>query len=167
MSRRTQGARPAYRWAVWFLVSVGVWNFLAAGVFGFLIKLPVALTLEAWKIGALEHSATKGPMLGRTASRDIWAIKISSLNTQFLTILVLVELSNSALNYLLRGSVIRRRIGENLFGYQGPPAAPWYASEAGSLFPLLGKFSGPIWRSWENIFRCTVDFPVRRKIVGN
>jgi hypothetical protein len=149
MSRRTQGARPAYRWAVWFLVSVGVWNFLAAGVFGFLIKLPVALTLEAWKIGELEHSATKGPMLGRTASRDIWAIKISSLNTQFLTLLVLVELSNSALNYLLRGS------------------APWYASEAGSLFPLLGKFSGPIWRSWENIFRCTVDFPVRRKIVGN
>jgi hypothetical protein len=59
MSRRTQGARPAYRWAVWFLVSVGVWNFLAAGVFGFLIKLPVVLTLEAWKIGELEHSATR------------------------------------------------------------------------------------------------------------
>lgn len=71
MSRRTQDARPAYRWAVWFLVSVGVWNFLAAGVFGFLIKLPVALTLEAWKIGELEHSATKGPMLGRTASRHL------------------------------------------------------------------------------------------------
>jgi nitric oxide reductase subunit B len=30
-----------HRWAVWFLVATGVWNFLGAGVFGFLINLPV------------------------------------------------------------------------------------------------------------------------------
>ena len=30
-----------HKWAVWFLVAVGVWNFFGAGVFGFLINLPV------------------------------------------------------------------------------------------------------------------------------
>jgi nitric oxide reductase subunit B len=30
-----------YCWAVLFLASVGFWNFLGAGVFGFLINLPV------------------------------------------------------------------------------------------------------------------------------
>ena len=30
-----------HRWAVMFLVSVGFWNFLGAGVFGFLINLPM------------------------------------------------------------------------------------------------------------------------------
>jgi nitric oxide reductase subunit B len=30
-----------HRWAVMFLVAVGFWNFLGAGVFGFLINLPV------------------------------------------------------------------------------------------------------------------------------
>jgi nitric oxide reductase subunit B len=30
-----------HRWAVMFLVSVGFWNFLGAGIFGFLINLPV------------------------------------------------------------------------------------------------------------------------------
>ena len=30
-----------HRWAVMFLVAVGFWNFLGAGVFGFLINLPM------------------------------------------------------------------------------------------------------------------------------
>lgn len=35
-----------HRWAVWFLVAVGFWNFLGAGVFGFLINLPVVSYYE-------------------------------------------------------------------------------------------------------------------------
>ncbi len=35
-----------HRWAVWFLVAVGVWNFFGAGVFGFLINLPVVSYYE-------------------------------------------------------------------------------------------------------------------------
>src|SRR5207302_4832091 len=35
------GAPFPHRWAVLFLASVGFWNFLGAGVFGFLINLPV------------------------------------------------------------------------------------------------------------------------------
>lgn len=39
-----------HRWAVLFLVSVGFWNFLGAGVFGFLINLPV---VSYYEIGTL------------------------------------------------------------------------------------------------------------------
>src|SRR4030095_6613909 len=35
-----------HRWSVMFLVAVGVWNFLGAGVFGFLINLPVVSYYE-------------------------------------------------------------------------------------------------------------------------
>ena len=37
---RRSGQFP-HRWAVMFLVSVGFWNFLGAGVFGFMINLPM------------------------------------------------------------------------------------------------------------------------------
>jgi nitric oxide reductase subunit B len=45
-----QEARSAtpfpHRWAVMFLVAVGFWNFLGAGVFGFLINLPIVSYFE-------------------------------------------------------------------------------------------------------------------------
>ncbi len=40
------GAGHPHRWAVWFLVATGFWNFLGAGVFGFLINLPVVSYYE-------------------------------------------------------------------------------------------------------------------------
>ena len=39
-------ARFPHRWAVLFLAAVGFWNFLGAGVFGFLINLPVVSYYE-------------------------------------------------------------------------------------------------------------------------
>ena len=35
-----------HRWAVWFLIATGFWNFLGAGVFGFLINLPMVSYYE-------------------------------------------------------------------------------------------------------------------------
>ncbi len=35
-----------HRWAAWALASVGLWNFLGAGVFGFLINLPIVSYYE-------------------------------------------------------------------------------------------------------------------------
>ena len=35
-----------HRWAVMFLVAVGFWNFLGAGIFGFLINLPIVSYYE-------------------------------------------------------------------------------------------------------------------------
>lgn len=43
------GARPLatkHRWAIKFLIAVGVWNFVGAGVFGFLINLPIVSYFE-------------------------------------------------------------------------------------------------------------------------
>ncbi|MCL4401961.1 MAG: nitric-oxide reductase large subunit [Acidobacteria bacterium] len=45
-ARSAVGAIHPHRWAVWFLVAVGVWNFFGAGVFGFLINLPVVSYYE-------------------------------------------------------------------------------------------------------------------------
>jgi nitric oxide reductase subunit B len=42
----SDGAPFPHRWAVLFLASVGFWNFLGAGVFGFLINLPVVSYYE-------------------------------------------------------------------------------------------------------------------------
>jgi nitric oxide reductase subunit B len=35
-----------HKWAIWFLIAVGFWNFLGAGVFGFLINLPIVSYYE-------------------------------------------------------------------------------------------------------------------------
>ena len=51
-----------HRWAVMFLVSVGFWNFLGAGVFGFLVNLPV---ISYYEIGtALTANHAHAAMMG-------------------------------------------------------------------------------------------------------
>jgi nitric oxide reductase subunit B len=46
-AQESKSATPfPHRWAVLFLVSVGFWNFLGAGIFGFLINLPVVSYYE-------------------------------------------------------------------------------------------------------------------------
>lgn len=51
-----------HRWAVMFLVAVGFWNFIGAGVFGFLINLPI---VSYYQIGtALTANHAHGAMMG-------------------------------------------------------------------------------------------------------
>ena len=51
-----------HRWAVMFLVAVGFWNFLGAGVFGFLINLPI---VSYYQIGtALTANHAHAAMMG-------------------------------------------------------------------------------------------------------
>ena len=51
-----------HRWAVLFLASVGFWNFLGAGVFGFLINLPI---VSYYEIGtALTSNHGHAAMMG-------------------------------------------------------------------------------------------------------
>jgi nitric oxide reductase subunit B len=47
-SRQEQSSATPFphRWAVMFLVAVGFWNFLGAGIFGFLVNLPVVSYFE-------------------------------------------------------------------------------------------------------------------------
>jgi nitric oxide reductase subunit B len=51
LRHRRPGETPAthadrHRWAIYFLMAVGFWNFVGAGVFGFLINLPIVSYFE-------------------------------------------------------------------------------------------------------------------------
>lgn len=62
--RQAEGATTAFphRWAIMFLVSVGFWNFLGAGIFGFLINLPI---VSYYEIGtALTSNHGHAAMMG-------------------------------------------------------------------------------------------------------
>jgi len=50
--RRPDASKVAFphKWAVMFLIAVGFWNFLGAGVFGFLINLPI---VNYWETGTV------------------------------------------------------------------------------------------------------------------
>jgi nitric oxide reductase subunit B len=56
--RSVAGGEHYHRWAVWFLVAVGVWNFFGAGVFGFLINLPVVSYFEIGTNLTANHAHT-------------------------------------------------------------------------------------------------------------
>jgi nitric oxide reductase subunit B len=64
-ARQQEGAEQyqfPHRWGVMFLVAVGFWNFLGAGVFGFLINLPV---VSYYEIGTqLTANHAHGAMMG-------------------------------------------------------------------------------------------------------
>jgi nitric oxide reductase subunit B len=61
--QQTRSSAPfPHRWAVMFLVAVGFWNFVGAGVFGFLINLPI---VSYFQIGtALTANHGHGAMMG-------------------------------------------------------------------------------------------------------
>ncbi len=54
----------AHYWAVMFLVAVGVWNFVGAGVFGFLINLPI--------VSYYEHATYLTPNHGHAALMGVY-----------------------------------------------------------------------------------------------
>jgi len=56
------GTEFPHKWAVMFLIAVGFWNFLGAGVFGFLINLPI---VSYYEIGTqLTANHAHGAMMG-------------------------------------------------------------------------------------------------------
>ena len=61
---RSQTPFP-HRWAVMFLVAVGFWNFLGAGIFGFLINLPIVSYFEVGTVLTPNHGHAAGPPRAR------------------------------------------------------------------------------------------------------
>ena len=45
-----------HRWTFYFLMAVGFWNFIGAGVFGFLINLPIVSYFEVGTILTPNHA---------------------------------------------------------------------------------------------------------------
>jgi len=58
----TAGELFPHKWAVMFLIAVGFWNFLGAGVFGFLINLPIVSYYEIGTQWTANHG--HGAMMG-------------------------------------------------------------------------------------------------------
>jgi len=58
----TSSAEFPHKWAVMFLIAVGFWNFLGAGVFGFLINLPVVSYYEIGTAFTANHG--HGALMG-------------------------------------------------------------------------------------------------------
>ncbi|HPC81738.1 MAG TPA: cbb3-type cytochrome c oxidase subunit I [Thermoanaerobaculaceae bacterium] len=54
-SVRKEGADFPYRWPLYFLVAASFWNFLGAGVFGFLINLPIVNYFEHGTYLTMNH----------------------------------------------------------------------------------------------------------------
>jgi len=46
MLRVRQDMAWSQKWAIYFLMAVGVWNFVGAGILGFLINLPIVSYFE-------------------------------------------------------------------------------------------------------------------------
>ena len=46
LTRGESGAAFRHRWTFYFLMAVGFWNFVGAGVFGFLINMPIVSYYE-------------------------------------------------------------------------------------------------------------------------
>ncbi len=58
----TSSANFPHKWAVMFLIAVGFWNFLGAGVFGFLINLPIVSYYEIGTAFTANHA--HGALMG-------------------------------------------------------------------------------------------------------
>jgi nitric oxide reductase subunit B len=57
--QESRSATPfPHRWAVMFLIAVGFWNFLGAGIFGFLINLPIVSYYEIGTALTANHGHT-------------------------------------------------------------------------------------------------------------
>ena len=131
--QQTRSSAPfPHRWAVMFLVAVGFWNFVGAGVFGFLINLPI---VSYFQIGtALTANHAHGAMMGvygmlavglalfalryiipaskwpdKLAKISFWSLNIGLAWMMFVTLLPLgiLQLWHSVNDGLLRGTHAR------------------------------------------------------------
>ena len=55
LTRRESAPAFRHRWTFFFLMAVGVWNFVGAGVFGFLINTPIVSYYEAGTLLTVNH----------------------------------------------------------------------------------------------------------------
>lgn len=60
LSKKSDGSKfmgmaAKHKWAIYFLIGVGVWNFIGAGLFGFLINMPIVSYFEVGTTLTLNH----------------------------------------------------------------------------------------------------------------
>jgi nitric oxide reductase subunit B len=97
-----------HKWTFYFLVSVGVWNFIGAGLFGFLVNLPIVSFYEAGTNLTANHAhgALMGVfgMLG--VALTVFALREVSDDAHWLRIRNYIRMSFWGLNIGLAGMVL-------------------------------------------------------------
>ena len=53
---RAEGPELRHKWTFYFLMAVGLWNFVGAGIFGFLINLPIVSYFEVGTLFTPNHA---------------------------------------------------------------------------------------------------------------
>lgn len=97
-----------HKWTFYFLIAVGVWNFVGAGIFGFLINLPVISYYETGTNLTPNHghAALMGVFGMLAISFVVFAIRQISSTEHWRKIEKFVKISFWGLNIGLAGMVI-------------------------------------------------------------
>lgn len=176
-----------HRWSVMFLVAVGFWNFLGAGVFGFLINLPI---ISYYEIGtALTANHAHGAMMGvygmmgvglalfalrylippqrwpeRAAKVSFWALNIGLAWMVFATLLPLGVIQ---LWYSVNDGYFEAR-ELNFITAPGNALLEWLRMP-GDLIFIIGGVLPFLWITWvgvrHRIRATTLEVPVERLFV--
>jgi len=106
-----EGGRKSYlphRYTFYFLIAVGVWNFIGAGVFGFLINLPVVSYFEAGTNLTANHghAAMMGVFGMLAVAFVVFALRQFSTDEHWQRVEKYVRVSFWGLNSGLAGMVI-------------------------------------------------------------
>ncbi len=165
--QQTRSSAPfPHRWAVMFLVAVGFWNFVGAGVFGFLINLPI---VSYYQIGtALTANHAHGAMMGvygmlavglalfalryiipaakwpdRLAKLSFWSLNIGLAWMMFVTLLPLGVLQ-------LYSSVNDGYFEARTLGYISEPgnAVLEWMRMPGDIILIIGGVLPFVWITW-------------------
>jgi nitric oxide reductase subunit B len=97
-----------HKWAFYFLIAVGVWNFVGAGIFGFLINLPVVSYYEVGTNFTVNHG--HGALMGvfgmLAAGLMVFALRQSSSDETWKGLEKYVKVSFWGLNIGLAGMLL-------------------------------------------------------------
>ena len=98
----------AHKWAFYFLIAVGVWNFVGAGVFGFLINLPVISYYETGTNLTANHG--HGALMGvfgmLAIAFSVFALRQVSTDEHWRRIEKFIKISFWGLNLGLAGMIL-------------------------------------------------------------
>jgi nitric oxide reductase subunit B len=97
-----------HRWSFYYLISVGVWNFIGAGIFGFLINLPIVSYYEVGTNLTANHghSALMGVFGMLALAFVVFAMRQASDEKHWKKVEGLVRVSYFGLNIGLGGMVV-------------------------------------------------------------
>ncbi len=100
--------RLPHKWTFYFLISVGVWNFIGAGIFGFLINLPVVSYYEAGTNLTANHghAAFMGVFGMLAVALLVFVLRQSSSDAHWERMQKWLRLSYWGLNLGLAGMVV-------------------------------------------------------------